>query len=101
MEVQENAECFKENREIKKIDLNKIEMKSHILREGKYIESLFYGVKLIDFKKVLTIRTQFQLVNKTSSNYLIHFKINEKSIVKYMEPGDSLPLAMRLDKSKI
>ena len=101
MEVQEAKECFKENREIKKIDLNQIGMKTHILREGKYIEQLFYGVRLVDFKKVLTIRTQFQLVNKTFSNYLVHFKIYDKSIVKYLESGDSLPLAMRLDKSKI
>ena len=32
---------------------------------------------------------------------MVHFKLNEKSIVKYLESGDSLPLAMRLDKSKI
>ena len=53
-----SQENFKENREIKKIDLNELfAYRTHILREGKYMEKVFYAVKLIDFKKVFTLRT--------------------------------------------
>ncbi len=92
---------FLENREIKKIDLNELGYRTHILREGECLEKLFYGVKLIDFKKVFTIRTQYQLVNKTGFDYLIRFSSQDCSILRFLEKGDSLPLAMCYDKSKI
>ena len=69
-----SQENFQENREIKKIDLNELGYRTHILREGKHMEKLFYGVKLIDFKKVFTIRTQSQLVNRTGFDYLVHLR---------------------------
>lgn len=69
-----SQENFQENREIKKIDLNELGYRTHILREGKHMEKLFYGVKLIDFKKVFTIRTQSQLVNRTGYDYLVHLR---------------------------
>lgn len=62
---------------------------------------MYYGVRLQDFKKVLTVRTQFLLVNKTAHDYLVHFRLAQVSLVKLLESGDSLPLANRLDKSKI
>lgn len=59
LEFDYNRSKFNENKDIKKIDLNEHGYRTHILREGRYMEKLFYGVKLIDFKKVFTIRTQF------------------------------------------
>ena len=96
-----SQENFQENREIKKIDLNELGYRTHILREGKHMEKLFYGVKLIDFKKVFTIRTQSQLVNRTGYDYLVHLRFEDFSLLKFLESGDSLPLPMRYDKSKI
>lgn len=100
-ETVKNERNFQENKEIKKIDLNELGLKMHTLREGKFYEQLYYGVKLVDFKKVFTIRTQFQLVNSTCCNYLVHFRLKDRSIVKFLEAGESLPLAMRMDESKI
>lgn len=57
LEFDYNRSKFNENKDIKKIDLNEHGYRTHILREGRYMEKLFYGVKLIDFKKVFTIRT--------------------------------------------
>ena len=54
-----NHENFREYKEIKKIDLSELGYRTHILREGPCMEKLFYGVKMIDFKKVFTIRTQY------------------------------------------
>ena len=54
--------------------MNELGYRTHILREGKHMEKLFYGVKLIDFKKVFTIRTQSQLVNRTGYDYLVHLR---------------------------
>jgi len=65
------------------------------------MEKLFYGARLINFKKVFTIRSQFQLVNLTSFNYLVHFRFSECSLLKIIEAGESLPLSMRLDESKV
>lgn len=96
-----NEHDFEENKEIKKIDLNELGLKMHTLREGKFQEKIYYGVQLVDFKKVFTIRTQFQLVNLTCQDYLVHFRLKDRSIVKYLEAGESLPLAMRMDESKI
>jgi len=96
-----SQENFQENREIKKIDLNELGYRTHILREGKHMEKLFYGVKLIDFKKVFTIRTQSQLVNRTGYDYLVHLRFQDFSLLKFLESGDSLPLPMRYDRSKI
>jgi len=59
LEFDYNRNKFNENKDIKKIDLNEHGYRAHILREGRYMEKVFYGVKLIDFKKVFTIRTQF------------------------------------------
>jgi hypothetical protein len=81
--------------------LNELGYRTHILREGKYMEKMFYGVKLIDFKKVFTIRTQCQLVNRTGYDYLVHLRFPDFSLLKFLESGDSLPLAMRYDQSKI
>ena len=52
-----NQQHFKEFKEIKKIDLSELGYRTHILRDGPHMEKLFYGVKMIDFKKVFTIRT--------------------------------------------
>ena len=88
-------------KEIKKIDLNEHGYRTHILREGRFMEKVFYGVRLIDFKKVFTIRSQFQLLNLTGFDYLVHFRFAHSSVLKFLEDGDSLPLPMRLDESKI
>ena len=98
--VTHNLELFKTAKEIKKIDLNENGYRSHILREGKYMEKIFYGVRLIDFKKVLSVRTQYQLVNQSRFNYLVHFRFDHYSVVKFLEQGDSLPLSRRYDECK-
>lgn len=100
-QVKHNKDRFTVCKDIKKIDLNEHGYKTHILREGKYMEKLFFGVRLINFKKVLTIRSQFQLVNLTGFDYLVHFRFKDSSLLKFLESGDSLPLAMRLDESRI
>jgi len=66
--------ALNENRDIKKIDLNQLGMFTHILRQGEYEEKVFYGCKIIESKKVFTIRTQYQLVNYTGFDYLVYFK---------------------------
>ena len=65
------------------------------------MEKIFYGVRLINFKKVFTIRSQFQLVNLTGFDYLVHFRFKECSVLKFLEAGDSLPLSMRMDESRV
>mmetsp|Transcript_10931 Transcript_10931/g.16595 ORF Transcript_10931/g.16595 Transcript_10931/m.16595 type:complete len:137 (+) Transcript_10931:5318-5728(+) len=67
-------EDYKENLEIEKIDLNDASYATHVLRTGKNLEKLFLAVRLQNFKKVLTIRTQFALVNRTSYDYLVHLQ---------------------------
>lgn len=99
--VQHNRSNYDENRDIKKIDLNELGYRTHILREGQFTERIFYGCKLIDSKKVFTVRSQFQLVNFTGYDYLVYFKFSSASMMKYLESGDSLPLSMRLDECKI
>lgn len=101
LEFDYNRSKFNDNKDIKKIDLNEHGYRTHILREGRYMEKLFYGVKLIDFKKVFTIRTQFSLVNRTGFDYLVHFRFKDFSLMKFLESGDSLPLAMRLDDCRM
>jgi hypothetical protein len=81
--------------------LSELGYKTHILREGVNFEKLFYGVKMIDFKKVFTIRTRYQMVNHTSYDYLVHFRFQNHSLLKFLESGESIPLSDRLDKSKI
>lgn len=100
-EVTHNLAKFGIARDIKKIDLNENGYRSHILREGQYMEKVFYGVRLIDFKKVFTVRSQYQLINFTNYDYLIHFRFKTYSVVKYLEKGESLPLTMRFDDSMI
>ena len=100
-QVQSQRQYFQENREIKKIDLNELGYRAHILRDGHFMEKVFYGVKIVDFKKVFTIRTKYQLVNNTDFDYLVHFRFQNHSILKYMEKGDSLPLSMKYDESRI
>ena len=46
IEVAENFEDFRVNKEIKKIDLNRLGLKPHVLREGQFLEQLYYGVRL-------------------------------------------------------
>lgn len=40
-------------------------------------------------------------MNRTGYDYLIHLRFHDHSILKYLESGDSLPLAMRFDESRI
>ena len=40
-------------------------------------------------------------MNRTGYDYLIHLRFQNHSILKYLESGDSLPLAMRFDESRI
>lgn len=100
-EVKHNINHFEVAKDIKKIDLNENGYRAHIVREGKYMEKVFYGVRLIDFKKVFTVRSQYQLVNLTNFDYLVHFRFGDSSILKFLEKGEGLPLAMRLDDAKI
>ena len=56
-EVDFKSEKFQTCRDINLIDLNEHGYRSHILREGRYMEKVFYGARLIDSKKVFTIRS--------------------------------------------
>lgn len=64
-EVSYHRERYDEHQEIRKIDLNKLGYQSHVLRQGEYSEKVFYGCKLIDNKKVFTVRSKYQMVNWT------------------------------------
>ena len=97
-ELPVSRELYDENKEIKQVDLNELGYNVHILREGQYREKIFYGSKIIDSKKVFTVRSQYQLVNFTGFDYLINFAFGKKSrLLKYLESGDSLPLSRRFD----
>ena len=99
--IKVSSEIFDENREMNKVDLNKLGYKTHILREGDYMEKVFYGCKLIDSKKVFTVRNQYQLVNFTGFDYLVYFKMKEQFIIKFLESGDSIPMSRKFDESKM
>ena len=43
--MEENLDDFRVNKEIKKIDLNRVGVKAHVLREGQFIENIYYGVQ--------------------------------------------------------
>jgi len=59
LEIVLQGDAYGENREIKKVDLNQLGYNIHLLREGPNAEKIFYGCKLIDSKKVFTVRSQF------------------------------------------
>ena len=40
-------------------------------------------------------------MNRTGFDYLVHFRFKDFSIMKFLESGDSLPLAMRLDDCRM
>ena len=84
-----------------KVDLNRLGYKTHILREGEYMEKVFYGCKLIDSKKVFTVRNQYQLVNFTGFDYLVYFKLKDQFLIRHLESGDSIPLSRKFDDSKM
>lgn len=54
-----NFEDFKENRELKKININEEQTKHHYLRDGKFIELIYYDITRLNYKKILTLRTKF------------------------------------------
>jgi len=56
-EVGYNTEQFEENREIKQVDLSELGYRVHVVREGAQSEKVFYGCKIIDSKKVFTVRS--------------------------------------------
>lgn len=56
-EVAKKNDQSDEHLEIKKVDLNQLGYNIHLLREGANEEKVFYGCKLIDSKKVFTVRT--------------------------------------------
>lgn len=95
------TEDFDENREMNKVDLNKLGYRTHILREGAFMEKVFYGCKLIDSKKVFTVRNQYQLVNFTGFDYLVYFKSRDNFFIKYLESGDSIPMSKKFDDCKM
>jgi len=101
-ELQVNRELFDDNKEIKQVDLNELGYSVHMLRDGQHREKIFYGCKIIDSKKVFTVRSQYQLVNFTGYDYLISFSFGKKArLLKYLESGDSLPLSRRFDDCAI
>jgi hypothetical protein len=85
------------NRDIRDVDLNKLGYQAHVLRQGAQGETLFYGCKTIDCKKVFTVRSQYQLVNFTGFHCLVYFRHQDAFLLKYLESGDSLSLPQRLD----
>ena len=101
VEIVLQGDAHGENREIKKVDLNQLGYNIHLLREGPNMEKIFYGCKLIDSKKVFTVRSQFQLVNFTGFDYLVYFKFENQYLLKYLESGDSLPLSRKFDEAKV
>lgn len=94
------ADQLQENHDIRSVDLNQLGYRVHLLREGHLAEKVFYGCKIIDCKKVFTVRSQYQLVNFTSYDYLIYFRCRKHFLLKYLESGDSLPLPRRLNDFK-
>jgi hypothetical protein len=53
----QHIENFSTNQEIKKIDLNELGYQEHLIGEGKYQDIIYYGCKIIDTKKVFTLRS--------------------------------------------
>jgi len=100
-EVHHNRALFDENKEIAKIDLNRLGYQAHVIRDGANTEKIFYGCKLIDCKKVFTVRSQYQIVNFTGFDYLIYFKYKNSYLLKYLESGDSLAVSKRYDDFKV
>jgi len=58
-EVLPHIENLAHSQEIKKVDLNELRYAEHIIGEGKYTEKIYYGCKIIDCKKVFTLRNQY------------------------------------------
>jgi hypothetical protein len=72
-----------------------------VIRGGERPEKIFYGCKLIDCKKVFTVRSQFQIVNFTGFDYLIYFRYKNSCLIKHLESGDSLAVSQRYDDFKV
>lgn len=83
------------------MDLNRLGYQAHVIRGGQKPEKIFYGCKLIDCKKVFTLRSQYQLVNFTGFDYLIYFRYKNSCLVKHLESGDSLAVSQRYDDFKV
>ena len=58
-EVNKTDSKFEENNHISKVDLNELGYNTHNLRYGDHGEKIFYGCKIIENKKVFTLRSQF------------------------------------------
>ncbi len=52
-------------------------------------------------KKILTVRSQFLLVNQTFYSYEIHIRFKNSSLVKTLQPGDKFPLPESYNKYKL
>lgn len=100
-DVYHNRSLFDDNKDIPKIDLNRLGYRAHVIRDGPNTEKIFYGCKLIDCKKVFTVRSQYQIVNFTGFDYLVYFKYKNSCLIKHLESGDSLAVSKRYDDFKV
>ena len=88
---------------INSVNLNQVGTKKHYVKsDEKHANSEFYvyGVTQVNMKKVLTLRTQFLFVNQTFFKYEVHIRFPNSSIVKSLDPGDSLPIPDTLNNCK-
>lgn len=81
---------------IREVNLNKSQKPCrHYFRSQKFKEFLVYSIEFENMKRVLTLRTQYLMVNKTLHDYQIKVinQLNKEQFeIKMLKSGASLPL---------
>lgn len=81
---------------IKEVNLNKsLKPCRHYFRHQKFKEFIVYSIEFENMKRVLTLRTQYLLVNKTLHDYQIKIinQFNKEQFeIKMLKAGNFLPL---------
>lgn len=85
---------------LKSVDLNQVGIRKHFVKEMDRGEFYVYGVQLLNMKKILTLRTEFLMVNNTLLVYEVHIRFPNKSEIKRVEQGGCLPFPQAYNKSK-
>lgn len=88
---------------LSEINLNK-SMKPcrHYFKSQKFKEFIIYSIEFENMKRVLTLRTQYLMVNKTLHDYQIKIisVINESQVeLKTLKAGQSLPIPESYNQS--
>jgi len=79
------------------VNLKQVGSRRHNVRDDGKDDGLVYGVRLVNMKKILTIRTLFLFSNKTLFNYDIHVRYQNSSVMRTLHPGDTMPLPESMD----